>query len=174
MLIKKNSSCLFVGDSITDCNRSRPVGNSKGLGDGYVKIVHGFLSSTYHDYKLSVINMGNSGDTIRDLKKRWKLDVIDLNPDWLSIMIGINDVWRQFDDCFYRNCIVSIEEYTETLDYLVDLSKKTIPNIILMTPYFIEPRTNDPMRKIMDLYRHAVEKTAVKYEILLVDIQKTI
>ncbi|MFN8378973.1 MAG: GDSL-type esterase/lipase family protein [Anaerolineae bacterium] len=45
----------------------------------------------------SVINMGVGGNTVRDLAARWESDVTALNPDWLSICIGINDVWRQFD-----------------------------------------------------------------------------
>ena len=55
------------------------------------------LSCMYPELGLRVINMGISGNQVRDLKDRWQTDVIDLKPDWVSVLIGINDVWRQFD-----------------------------------------------------------------------------
>src|SRR3954452_17883523 len=96
--IQPNSKLLMIGDSITDCERARPVGEGlfAALGKGYVSLVDALLGATYPEREIRVVNMGSSGNTVRDLKSRWRTDVLDLRPDWLSMMIGINDVWRQF------------------------------------------------------------------------------
>src|SRR5579884_4100370 len=98
MLLEKNDKLVLIGDSITDCGRS-PAGEgaNEGIGRGYVAQIEALLHSVYPELSIRVINKGTSGNTVRDLKARWETDVLDLKPDWLSIMIGINDVWRQFD-----------------------------------------------------------------------------
>src|ERR1019366_2799740 len=99
MNIQPGSKLLFIGDSITDCTRARPVGEGlfNALGTGYVALVDALLGAAIPERQIRVVNMGTGGHTIRDLKSRWETDVLALKPDWLSIMIGINDVWRQFD-----------------------------------------------------------------------------
>src|SRR4051812_26396774 len=99
MIFSKHDKIVMIGDSITDCERKRPVGEGKNdaLGKGYVSLVHAMLHARYPELALRVVNMGIGGNTTRDLKQRWETDVLDLKPDWISIMIGINDVWRQFD-----------------------------------------------------------------------------
>ena len=61
-----------------------------------------------------VVDMGISGNTTRDLQARWQTDVLDLKPDWLSIMIGANDVWRQFDSPRQTEKHILIDEYKRT------------------------------------------------------------
>lgn len=99
MHIEPNSKLLMIGDSITDCGRGQPVGEAfkDGLGNGYVSLVNALLTSTYPAHRIRVMNTGTSGNTVLDLAERWQTDVLALRPDWLSVMIGINDVWRQFD-----------------------------------------------------------------------------
>lgn len=173
MLIEKNSKLVMIGDSITDCDRARPVG--EGLfgahGRGYVNLVVGLLGAVCPQQNIRVVNMGTSGDRVRDLEKRWQTDVFDLKPDWLSIMIGINDVWRQFDSPLETEDHVYIEEYRETLEKLV---KTTLPNLkgmVLMTPFFIEPNKQEPMRAAMDRYGAVVKEIAEKYNTVFVDTQ---
>ena len=82
----------MIGDSITDCERARPVGEGlfDASGKGYVSFVDGLLQARYTDHGIRVVNMGLSGNTVRDLQGRWQSDVLDLQPDWVSICIGIN------------------------------------------------------------------------------------
>src|SRR5712664_4092770 len=84
------SKLVMVGDSITDAGRARPVGEGRGdaLGKGYVMMVEALLGAVYPDQWIRIVNQGISGNTVRDLKARWQTDVLDLAPDWVSIMIG--------------------------------------------------------------------------------------
>ena len=174
MLIQPNSRFLFIGDSITDCGCRRPVGQGdfdQALGNGYVSLVDAALSAVYPDYAISTINMGINGDTVQDLKYRWKNDVLDLNPDWLSILIGINDVWQNFNQLWPTEGQDSMDIFMQTLDELVSQVRPTVQGLILITPYFLEPNPLEPMRAMMDQYGSAVAEVASRHEALLVDTQ---
>ena len=170
--IEPNSKLLFIGDSITDCERTRPVAEGPGrLGTGYVTMVDAHLSALYPERRIRVVNTGVSGDTARGLKNRWQTDVLDLRPDWLSIMIGINDVWRQFDRPRQTEIHVLPEEYEAALDEVVTRTRPTLQQLVLMTPYYIEPNRADAMRARMDQYGAIVKKLAAKHGAILVDTQ---
>lgn len=178
MLLQPNSTLLFIGDSVTDCGRSRPVGEREGIGSGYVNMTNALLMSKHHKDNIKVLNTGISGNTIRDLKKRWYTDALNLKPDYLSILIGINDVWRKFDRPDNPELAVGIEEYEETYRNLMELTKETgsVKKIILMTPFFAEPNKNDPMMKDLIGYIEVVKKIAADYadDAILVDLQKKV
>ena len=117
MKLQKGSKLVMIGDSITDAGRARPVGEGlfDPLGRGYVCMVNALLGAVYPERGLRVVNMGCSGNTVRDLKARWQTDVFDLKPDWVSIMIGINDVWRQYDLPLQPESHVPLKEYEEKI-----------------------------------------------------------
>jgi len=173
MLIEKGSKLVMIGDSITDTDRARPIGEGlfDGTGKTYVGMVNSMLGATYPERKIRVVNMGISGNTVRDLKARWQTDVIDLKPDWLSILIGINDVWRQFDSPTMTEQHVYIDEYARTLSELVVSTKPLLEGLVLMTPYYIEPNRNDAMRATMDKYGEVVKDIAKKNNAIFVDLQ---
>ncbi len=163
----------MIGDSITDCDRARPVGEGlfDALGHGYVSLVDGLLTARYPAHGIRVVNMGLSGNIVRDLQERWQSDVLDLQPDWLSICIGINDVWRHFDTPLQSEAHVSLEEYTRILETLVRTTRPRLQGLVLMTPYFIEPNRADDMRAMMDDFGAVVRLLAKTYDALLVDTQ---
>jgi len=173
MMIQPGSKLVMIGDSITDMERSRPVG--EGLfgahGKGYVAMVAGLFGAVYPQHRLRVVNMGISGNTVRDLAKRWQNDILDLQPDWVSIMIGINDVWRQFDCPLQTEIHVPLPEYENTLDRLVAETIPAVKGMVLMTPFFIEPSREDAMRRCMDQYGAAVKRIARRRKVVLVDTQ---
>ena len=173
MRIENGNKLVMIGDSVTDCERSKPVGEGlfQALGKGYVSLVDAFLQSTQPERCIRVVNMGLSGNNVRDLKARWQSDVLDLNPDWLSIMIGINDVWRQFDSPYQPEWAVPLEIYEQTLSELVEQTQPHLKGLVLMTPYFIEPNPQDAMRARMDQYSQVVRMLARKHGALLVDTQ---
>ena len=173
MILEKHDKLILIGDSITDCGRGRPAG--EGLfdpyGNGYVNMVKAFLDAHHPESAIRLINKGNGGNTVRELAGRWQEDVLDLKPDWLSIMIGINDVWRQFDSPRMPEIHVGLEEYERTLEELVTSALPGLKGLILVTPYFIEPNLADPMRQRMDAYGAVVKALAEKHGAILVDTQ---
>lgn len=171
MLIQPGSRLLMIGDSITDSNRARPVAEGNEVGNGYVSLVNALLGACYPAHGIRVFNMGVNGNTVRDLKARWRKDVLELQPDWLSIFIGINDVWRQFDAPLRVEQHVSLDEYHRELESLVKQSLPQMQGLVLMTPYFLEPNRDDPMRKTMDAYGDVVRALAEQYGAVLVDTQ---
>lgn len=173
MLIAPRSKLIMIGDSITDAERYRPVGEGgyAALGQGYVQLVAGLLGAVYPQQGIRIVNMGIAGNTVRDLQARWQTDVLDLRPDWLSIMIGINDVWRQFDLPSHHDWQVPLAEYVETLTGLVRTTRPTLQGLVLMTPFFIEPNRAEPMRAEMDRYGAAVRELAERYDAVFVDTQ---
>ncbi len=173
MKLQRNCKLVMIGDSITDGGRARPVGEGlfDALGHGYVAVADALLGAVYPELGIRVVNMGTSGNTVRDLAERWQADVLDLAPDWLSVMIGTNDVWRQFDSPRQTESHVLPDEYERTLDALLTRTLPLVPNIVLLTPFYLEPNRDDPMRRRMDEYGGIVRALATKHGTLFGDTQ---
>lgn len=174
MLFQNGDKIVFIGDSVTDSNRAYPIGQGlrSGVGNGYVRKIDNILNVVYPDWKLWIVNTGRSGDNVRDLKERWQQDVIDLNPDWVSIMIGVNDVWRQYDMPAITESHLYLPEYKETLAELIEQTLPKVKGMIVLSPFFMEPQRDDMMRKTLDEYIKVCEETAKKYNCLYIDMQK--
>ncbi|MUG87336.1 GDSL family lipase [Paenibacillus timonensis] len=173
MKLRKGQRLVMIGDSITDCERKYPYGEGlfQGVGKGYVAIVDAMLQAAYPELSVRVTNMGISGNTVRDLKERWQTDVLELNPDWLTVMIGINDVWRQFDQPAIPESHVSLEEYEQTLEELVQLALPGLQGLVIMSPFYLEPNSGDPMRSRMDEFGRAAHRIAERVGARFIDIQ---
>ena len=168
MIFKKNNRIVFAGDSVTDDGRERPIAEGNGLGNGYVKLIDTFLSLDYPELNLRLVNMGISGNTSRDLLGRWEEDVNTLNPDWVVVLIGINDVWRQFDRPAQPEQSVLPEEYRANLNKICDNTKA---KLIFMTPYYLETNKDDAMRKRCDEYAAICKAVAEEHNIPVIDLQ---
>ncbi len=176
MKIAPQSTVVFIGDSITDAGRdpsgeATPWNVTLGHGRGYVSLIDAWLGATRPAGRIRIINRGVSGDTVLDLAARWQSDVLDLAPDWLAVMIGINDVWRQFDTPLRTDRQVHLEVYARTLDDLIARTRPLVQGLILATPYFIEPNRDDPMRRRMDAYGAVVKDVAARHGALFIDTQ---
>jgi lysophospholipase L1-like esterase len=140
MIFEHGQRIVFIGDSITDCGRrdaNAPYGN------GYMSLVRAFVTARYPELGLHWENRGIGGDTVRHLKARWDEDVIALDPDWLSVKIGINDVWRKYGQ--KPEEAVSVEEYEATLRALIQRAvDETGCRLIIAEPYVIEKDPSDP------------------------------
>jgi lysophospholipase L1-like esterase len=170
MKIQDGQTLLFIGDSITDAGRAYPVGLRAGLGEGYVAFVDSLLSAILPERRIRVLNTGISGNRVTDLEARWQRDVLDLRPDWLSVMIGINDVWRQFDSALDPGQ-VGIDRYEAVYRALLGRTRPALKGLALLTPYFIEANASDPMRKRMDEYGRVVKRLAAEFDAVFVDTQ---
>lgn len=168
MKIELKNTWVMVGDSITACQRD--VSNPADLGTGYVSFVDGLLIACYPSRHIRVLNRGVPGDTVRELKKRWQTDVLELKPDWLSVCIGINDVWQQFDGAHEGQSHITLPEYARTLDALLTIARPILKGLVLLTPYFIQPR-GEPLRTRMDEYGAAVQQLAQRHQAIFVDTQ---
>ena len=109
----KKIKLLFQGDSITDAGRDR--NDIHNLGNGYPKYAAEFLKEKYSDIEFEFIDLGISGDQTKDLVDRLQKDFIDINPDIVSILIGINDVWHHAGDKSWIDDAVFEERYRTVL-----------------------------------------------------------
>jgi lysophospholipase L1-like esterase len=158
----------MIGDSITDCGRRdafAPYGN------GYVSLVHSFITARYPELGLGFENRGIGGDTVRHLKARWDEDVIALKPDWLSVKIGINDVWRAYGQKPHE--AVPADEYEATLrELLIRAVDETGCRLIVLEPYVIEKDQTDPQLVQTREYAGIARKLAGEFDAINVRTQE--
>ncbi len=129
---------LFQGDSITDCDRARPNMNKTELGMGYPHFVKAALNSRYPGAH-TFVNRGISGNRIVDLYARIKIDAINLAPDFMSILVGVNDVWHEIN---YQNG-VGAEKFEKIYTMYVEEIRAALPNIkIMIMEPFVLPGSN--------------------------------
>ena len=131
------TTILFQGDSITDCGRAAgpAAGYSNGgMGPGYPALV---MARTMRDYparEWNFLNRGISGNRIVDLYARWRVDCLNLKPDVLSIMIGVNDVWHEEN----RNG-VDAPRFERFYRELLKWTKSELPEIrlVILEPFIV-------------------------------------
>ena len=168
MIFENNEHIVFAGDSVTDMNKEQ----FENMGRGYVRVVDNMLATYYPEKAIRVTNAGISGNTSRDLLNRFEKDVLKLNPDYVSICIGINDVWRQFDNPAGKIFAVEIDEYESNLEKMITSINKKVKKVFIMSPYYMEPNKQDLMRARMDEYGAVCKKLAEKYDCEFIDLQK--
>ena len=174
MIFENGDRIVFAGDSVTDMGSTNPVGEGlfDNLGRSYVRVIENLLVACYPEYNFRITNSGISGNTSRDLLARFDRDVVSLHPDWVSICIGINDVWRQFDVPAFTDWAVAPEEYESNMEAMILSVKDKVKGIFLLTPYYIEPNREDAMRARMDEYVAICQKLAEKHGCIFVNFQK--
>ena len=130
--ILPNSTILFQGDSITDCGRNYKSNDS--LGQGYVMMISSWYSAKCPEKNVRFINRGRNGDRVSELKSRWQKDCLELKPDIVSILIGINDVLRK---CIW-NRSTSVENFENDYRYLLEQVRDKIhANLVIMQPFLL-------------------------------------
>ncbi len=129
---------LFIGDSITDAGRDRS--NPFDLGGGYPALVaatYAATSTAAPESGVRFLNRGISGNRVRDLRRRWQADCLDLAPQLVSIMIGVNDMWRRYD----ADDPTPVEDFER--DYRAIL-RATVdggaPRLVLVEPFLLPVR----------------------------------
>ena len=149
---------LFQGDSVTDCGRLRV--SSKNLGGGYPL----YVSQAMPDVR--VLNRGISGHRAKDLAARWQRDCLDLKPDIVSILIGINDVWRRYDSDDPTSDAAFEVSYRALLEPLAARGVK----LLLIQPFLLDVSAGvTAMREDLDGKQAVVRRLAVEFGAALLD-----
>ncbi|WDE99393.1 GDSL-type esterase/lipase family protein [Lentisphaera profundi] len=171
-ILQKKAQLLFIGDSITDMNRSRrPDGWDKNhlLGHSYVFNIAGKLNYEQPELNLKISNLGISGNTVSDLRKRWQKDALDLKPDILTILIGVNDLNKNTPPAQYE------------VDYrhILKQSRQANPKIkiVLFDPFVLaagglkDPKKHQAARLKIDQFRLIVAKLAKEFDAIHIKTQ---
>ena len=168
---------LFQGDSITDCGRKADFG--RNLGHGYATLVGAALGAA-EPYQYRIVNRGIGGNRIVDLYARMKVDMINLKPDYMSILIGINDVWHEIAS----HNGVDAEKFELVYGLVIEELLRELPGLklMLLEPFVLpgsatrsdeeNPGRWESFRAETDLRRAAVKRLAEKYNLVFVPLQE--
>ncbi len=143
---------LFQGDSITDAGRSREDDSSRGR--GYPTLVSASLGFERPD-EFEFINKGISGNRIVDIIARIKADIINLKPDYMSILIGINDVWHEI----VRQNGVDTKRFEMYYNMLIEEVREALPDIkiMILEPFVLKASATEEK---WDEFRSGAEEKA--------------
>lgn len=176
--IKKGDIILFQGDSITDAGRSRDKdkttapNNQAGLGNGYAWLTAAELLVDRPADDLKIFNRGVSGNKVFQLAERWQADCIDLKPDVLSILIGVNDIWHTLDPRLgYKG---TVEIYERDYQELVKRTIKTLPKVklIICEPFVLRcGAVKESWFPEFNRYRAAARRVAEAHKATFVPFQ---
>ena len=164
---------LFYGDSITDAGRNYELlHGEESLGFGYVKYAAAGLRERGFAEE-DMINRGISGNRIVDLYARIKVDCWNHAPDFISVLIGVNDVWHEI----YGKNGVEIDRFEKMYRHLIEDTKKALPNVKMMLcePFVLEGgATNEKFEEFLEVYKYAevVKKLAEEYGLAFLPLQE--
>ncbi len=136
-LLQDGDSVLFQGDSITDAGRDRT--NPEHLGYGYALFAASWFQALYPEKNVRFLNRGVGGDRIKDLRMRWQEDCLALRPTWISLLVGINDTWRRYD----QGEVTSAVEFEETYRVLLDQALAAHKVSLILCEPFVLPTAPD-------------------------------
>ena len=173
--IPDNLNVLFQGDSITDAGRNRGsyyANNGRGMGGGYVYQIVADLLGAFPEKGFRCYNRGISGNKVYQLSDRWEDDCLQLKPDVLSILIGVNDFWHTLTQSYGGTA----KTFESGLRALLDRTLKSYPDIklILGEPFAVKGGTaiNENWDKNFPGYPLAVRNIAKDYKAAFVPYQK--
>lgn len=165
---------VFLGDSITDAGRNNTNGSLSSIGQGYPLIVSAALGAKYPS-KYSFDNTGISGSRIVDLYARIKTDAWNKEPDLISILIGVNDVWHELGDIPNG---VDAERFERVYRMLLSDTVKRFPNVkfLLLEPFVLRASATeeqwDIFQKEVALRAHIVKLLAHEFRASFIGLQE--
>ncbi len=161
---KDGMTVLFQGDSVTDCERDRSLNEGiESMGAGYPKLFKQIYDTLFPGNKVKFVNKGVSGDRTINLLSRYDEDFKSVNPDFISIMIGINNTWRNFDG---QDDYSTAERFEKEYEELLTKIKADMPEakilIIEQFAFTAHPERNTWQEDI-DGKREVTRRLADKY-----------
>ena len=170
---------LFQGDSITDGNRYKSKASewdkNHQIGHSYVYIITGLLGMQYPERGLEFVNRGISGNTAGELEKRWQTDALDIEPDVLSVLVGVNDCVRASTHAVKD---LSASRYEESYRSILRQSREKNPKlkIILLEPFAYTDTQNienaEIRRAILRTEQKIVRRLAEEFDAIFIPLQE--
>ena len=164
---------LFQGDSITDAGRD--YANYHDMGEGYPKYASAMLTDSYPDVDFEFVNLGIGGHRTENLLARLQTDFIDIQPDIVSILVGVNDIWHRYLVPPINTSYEQTEQNYRKI--LTEIKEKTNAKILMIQPFLIGM---DWLRPELEQLKPVVDKLASEFadvylrmdEIFLADEQR--
>ena len=171
----KDSTTLFQGDSITDAGRDRnkELPNDAGsFGRGYAFLAASHLLNALPENNLTIYNRGISGNKVYQLADRWEKDCLDLKPEVLSILIGVNDYWHKRNG----NYDGTVEVYENDYRKLLQRTKENLPGVrfVICEPFYVLETTavDESWVNPMKQYQSVAKKSADEFTAVWIPFQK--
>jgi lysophospholipase L1-like esterase len=170
----KETVVLFQGDSITDCGRNRnaaEANSTAALGTGYPLLVTSAVLAAHPDRALRFYNRGISGNKVPDLQQRWTAEALDLRPEVLSILIGVNDFWHKLDLGYSG----TVRDYEEQYTVLLEQTRRALPRVhlIVLEPFVLRcGAVNERWFPEFDVRRNAAARVASRARATFVPLQE--
>ena len=163
---------VFQGDSITDagCSKDYALPPNEGLGSGYPFLVMARLRAFEPEKDWQIFNRGISGNRVVDLYARWKRDALNLKPDILSILIGVNDTWHE--DAHQNG--VEVPRYAQFYRMLLEWTREVLPEtkLVLLEPFVLPfGAVHAHWLPEMDARRSVVKKLAEDFKTVFIPTQ---
>lgn len=169
--VPKDAVILFQGDSITDARRDKGAyyaNNLSGLGDGYAFLAAAKLLADHPEKSFHIYNRGISGNKVYQLANRWKDDCLNLQPDVLSILIGVNDFWHALKHGYDG----TIDTYRTDLTALLKRTKEALPSVqlIIGEPFAVAGGSaiDENWNEDFDAYRYAAKEIASEFKSIFI------
>ncbi|MFY0653289.1 MAG: SGNH/GDSL hydrolase family protein [Cyclobacteriaceae bacterium] len=173
-VVPKGTTILFQGDSITDAGRAKDRKNAndpRAMGGGYAFQTYARIQAENPSSNLSIYNRGISGNKVFQLADRWEEDALSINPDVLSILIGVNDFWHMVNGKYDG----TVEIYENDFRKLLNRTKKELPNIKFMIcePFVVwgGKAITERWEKEFPDYQKAARKIADEFDATFVPFQ---
>jgi lysophospholipase L1-like esterase len=172
--LAKDDIILFQGDSITDAGRKKDdtnYNNASALGTGYAMIAASELLYKHADKNLKVYNRGISGNKVYQLAERWDKDCLNLNPNVVSVLVGVNDFWHTLTGKYTG----TIKTYHDDFKALLDKTKQKLPNVklIIGEPYAVSgvKAVDEKWYPAFNDYRKAAREIAESFNAVFIPYQ---
>ncbi len=174
-IFEAGSTILFQGDSITDAGREKKnelANNAQSFGQGYAFLAASDLLNALPEKNLTIYNRGISGNKVYQLAERWEKDCLDLEPEILSILIGVNDYWHKRKGKYDGTVEVYENDYRE----LLKLTKEKLPNVklVICEPFYVlnTSAVDETWIEPMKEYQAAAKRIATEFNALWVPFQQ--
>ena len=172
LMFENGTTMVMAGDSVTDSGRKKPVAvnRKEELGKGYVSLVDALLTACYPELRMRIVNAGIGGETVVDLAGRWESDVMVWQPDYVTCMIGINDIGREFDEEHLPHRLTGYEKFLAAYEEIISRTVKEVKTMYILSCCYMEPNKEEPLRAMVEKYNAGVKELCEKYGAVYIDM----